>query len=380
MAALALNFAATLAVTHHVSPAGSDGNAGDAEHPWRTLARASRATYADGDSLLLQRNSTWIDDPLTIASAHGMTVGAWGDATLPRPLLQFGRPVSGSTVCALFSAVDRLTIDSLHVSGCSEGIALVGAAKNATSVTMTNNYFRDIRTPFLAYTPPNPDWASAISLRSGHFVNLTIRNNIAVRVDQFFSSRAFADGMRLLANTVQQCSGNCYSLGSGVGISMRDSVMLRDMSTRLFLYGTTDVIVGGLKGNNELVNNDFNARGEYQGGPDGCAFDFETAATGFVVSGNTFYRSWGAGIMIFGHDTTSQGIAITDNTFAYDGCVQNRGDRGGLAVMCPGGHRPSGVVSGNSFYTKSSPDCDGVPAIYVNPSVKGCGDNLTMVK
>ena len=70
------------------------------------------------------------------------------------------------------------------------------------------------------------------------------------------------------------------------------------------MYGTTDIIVGGLKGTgNKVINTDFNARGEYQGGPDGCAFDFETGATGFEITGNYFYRSWGAGIMIFGEKT-----------------------------------------------------------------------------
>ena len=52
--------------------------------------------------------------------------------------------------------------------------------------------------------------------------------------------------------------------------------------------------MGSLSGDNRMVNNDFNARGEYTGGPDGCAFDFETAATGFLIANNTFYRSSGA--------------------------------------------------------------------------------------
>jgi hypothetical protein len=75
-------------------------------------------------------------------------------------------------------------------------------------------------------------------------------------------------------------------------VAFPGSVFLRDMSTRLFMYGTTDIIVGGLKGTgNKVINTDFNARGEYQGGPDGCAFDFETGATGFEITGNYFYRS-----------------------------------------------------------------------------------------
>ena len=35
---------------------------------------------------------------------------------------------------------------------------------------------------------------------------------------------------------------------------------------------------------------DFNTRGEYEGGPDGCAIDFETSATGFQIVENTIYR------------------------------------------------------------------------------------------
>lgn len=85
------------------------------------------------------------------------------------------------------------------------------------------------------------------------------------------------------------------------------SVFLRDTPEKLFLYGTTDVIIGTVNGNNSIVNTDFNTRGEYPAGPDGCAVDFETSASGFLVKGNTFYRSWGAGIMVFGHGTTSHG-------------------------------------------------------------------------
>eukprot|EP01050_Picozoa_sp_SAG11_P038473 SAG11_NODE_15723_length_568_cov_0.974414_1_plen_93_part_10 len=91
--------------------------------------------------------------------------------------------------------------------------------------------------------------------------------------------------------------------------------MLRDVPERLFLFGTTDVIVAGLSGHNSLLHNDFVERGEYPGGPDGCAFDFEGAAEGFVIRGNTFARSWGSAIMILGHGNTSSGLTIDTNTF-----------------------------------------------------------------
>lgn len=154
---------------------------------------------------------------------------------------------------------------------------------------------------------------------------------------------------------------------------MRNSVFLRDTPPDLFMYGTTDVIVGTVTGDNSIEDTDFNQRGEFEGGPDGCAVDFETSATGFTVSGCTFFRSFGGGIMIFGHATTSHGLVFADNRFVFAGCIQIRNDRAGIAVMCPGGNRPDGAIVNNTFVT-----CPGVPAIFVNPAVKGCGSNMTI--
>lgn len=360
---------------YYVSPSGSDTAAGtSASTSWLTLARASVHAFMPGDALMLSRNSTWIDDPLVVGNAKGLTVGAFGDESLPLPLLQMGRSVAAQTTCASFIGANHLLVQNLQISGCSHGVVVEAPPNvNASDVVIEGCFFRDIKTPFLQYSPGLPQWAPAIQVNGGHFSNLTIRHNIADRVDVFFDSKAFLNGLHLNGNTVQQCGGNCYALGRGVGILMENSVLLRDMSDRLFMYGTTDIIVGGLQGYNQVLNNDFNTRGEYQGGPDGCAFDFETSATGFLIQGNTFYRSWGAGIMVFGHDSTSHDIKIIENTFAYAGCVQNRDDQGGVAVMCPSGNRPSGQLTSNTFLT-----CPGTPAIFVNPHVPGCADNLTM--
>ena len=60
---------------------------------------------------------------------------------------------------------------------------------------------------------------------------------------------------------------------------------------------------------------DFNTRGEFQAAPDGCAVDFETSATGFSILDCTFYRSWGAALMVFGHDTTSHDFLVSGMRF-----------------------------------------------------------------
>jgi hypothetical protein len=60
-----------------------------------------------------------------------------------------------------------------------------------------------------------------------------------------------------------QCGYNCIGLG-GTNMRFSNSVFLRDTSTRIFLYGTTDVIVGTVTGVNVVENVDFVQRGEYE--------------------------------------------------------------------------------------------------------------------
>ena len=305
--------------TYYVSPEGSDTNDGKSENkPWLTLSsletqQAFASVVSESVTILIRRNATYVNDPLrlNVENIHGSVfLGAYGDPSLPRPLLIQGRGLNVlKMACVTVSGISSfgVEVDNLYLSGCAQGLVLqASAAAVAKNVRVSNSIFSDIRTPLLRYTPPNPAWANAIKVASGNFQNLTIVNNVASRIDVFFSSTAYINTMHLNGNTVQQCNGNCYSFGQGIGLTMENSVLLRDMSTRLFMYGTTDVIIGGLRGDNQLINNDFNQRGEYQGGPDGCAFDFETSADGFLVSGNIFSRSWGAGIMIFGHDVLVQ--------------------------------------------------------------------------
>lgn len=146
--------------------------------------------------------------------------------------------------------------------------------------------------------------------------NVTVANSIGLRLDVFYSSTGVAiNGLDLAGNTVAKCGGNCISMGA-TNMRLRDSVFLRDTPDQLFLYGTTDVIIGTVSGDNSITDCDFNARGEYMGGPDGCAVDFETSASGFTISGCTFSRSFGAGIMVFGHATTSHGLVLSNKCVA----------------------------------------------------------------
>jgi len=98
--------------------------------------------------------------------------------------------------------------------------------------------------------------------------------------------------------------------------------------------------------------------------------DFETSATGFSVIGCTFSHSYGAGIMVFGHDTTSHNLLIADNLFQETGCTQPRDDRGGISFVCPNNQKPSATVANNKFWT-----CVNSEAMH--DRIPGCSDDVT---
>jgi hypothetical protein len=143
------------------------------------------------------------------------------------------------------------------------------------------------------------------------------------------------------------------------------NVFLRNTPSALFVAGTTDIIMGTLDATCRIAGNEIGWRGEYEpGGPDGCAIDFETQADGVHVTGNYIHNSYGSGIMVLGHSTTSTNLVIAGNTMLFNGCNQTDADHGGIAFM----HLNStGMVANNTFAT-----CDGTPLFY--QSVAGALD------
>eukprot|EP00040_Diaphanoeca_grandis_P026108 m.145642 g.145642 ORF g.145642 m.145642 type:complete len:636 (-) comp30448_c5_seq1:263-2170(-) len=369
---------------YYISADGDDDAIGTSPaHAWRTLAKASTIGGVAGVSLLLERGSVWVGETLKIAFLQNATVSAYGNTTQPRPAI-FGKSRSTApdytyrwnkpNPCATFINPTGTTVSDIHFAFCDGGILVDFLADQSTvhgDNTVERCSFADIREAYGDFTSAAPAWAYAVTV-SGDNVNFAVRNCIGMRLDAFFSGNAQTNGLVLDSNTVIRCGGNCVSMSSA-NMHLTNSVFLRDTPEMLFLYGTTDVIIGTVDGNNSIENTDFNSRGEYEAGPDGCSVDFETSASGFVVKGNTFYRSWGAGVMIFGHASTSHGLSFTENNFLYSGCVQPRADQAALALMCPAGNVPSGDVSNNNFI-----NCPGVESIYVNPAVKGCAANITM--
>jgi hypothetical protein len=73
--------------------------------------------------------------------------------------------------------------------------------------------------------------------------DIVIENNIALRVDTFFSNNLLVNGAQIRSNTVNQCGNNCVTMAWATRMVLEGNVFLRDQPEKLFLYGTTDVMV-----------------------------------------------------------------------------------------------------------------------------------------
>ncbi len=120
------------ASTYYIdSVTGNDSNNG-AALPWKTIARANKASYNPGDQLLLNRGAVWYET-LTLqssgTSAAPITVGAYG--TGPAPLLD----EQGVRWPAVNLTGVSLTVDGLAMQNASNVTVYV---HNSSNVTVQN--------------------------------------------------------------------------------------------------------------------------------------------------------------------------------------------------------------------------------------------------
>ena len=280
------------ATTYYLSSiSGDDGFRGtDPSQPWKSLAKLQSVKLVQGDSVMLERGAVWVDETLVVDGLNQGTLGAYGSDVLPRPAIWRSRSAvldphatiaAAESLCVVCYDATDAVITGLHLAGCFRGLDIYYTKPGGRNLMLRNNSFADIKVPFGAIEPSLGVWGKAITVsgtQQNKFSNLTVTNNIAIRVDVFVDIQNSVDGLYLDANTVARCGGNCVFLGAS-NMHLSRSVFLRDTPEQLFLYGTTDVIIGTVDGNNSITDTDFNTRGEYQAGPDGCAVDFETSAS-----------------------------------------------------------------------------------------------------
>jgi hypothetical protein len=355
---------------------GNDASSGTSStSPWRTLGRAASATLLPGDSVLLRMGDSWsINTSWSFAGLNGtaaapITFAAYADATSSpnRPLVARSADVPAAGPTLRFWQSSGLVIDGLEIFGGENAIAfLFDVPATVPHATFSNLYVADCLFRNITGLVPNATsgswWGNAIAIAAAHagvtVTNATIVNTVTIDSDTMYGNfvpwepgnwtRALVSGLTMAGNTLERVSFNSVFLDTTDHVSLTRNVFRRNTPDQLFLYGTTDIILGTLDATNTFVDNEIFLRGEYPNGPDGCAIDLETSATGVLFSQNYIAHSTGAGIMVFGHQTTSQDISILNNTFIADGCVQTRGDKGGIGFLHEGS---SGRVNGNVFTT-----------------------------
>lgn len=379
-------FAALAAVgeaytTYYVSSSNtlaSDSNPGTSPAlPWRTLERVQLVAPSLGpnDAVLLRAgdafniSDSWYLSGMWGAPGSEVVISAYVDdgAGVDRPRIWRAEPPAHGPVITVDNSSSVL-ISGLEIAGGENGIAFTYDVPGPyQDIAVTDCYLHDIRTT----VAPNASvisssFAIGIGARLGGVVvrNVTVANNIIANCDAAYYNglpyagftRAYVAGASIRGNLLQSVAFNSIFVDTTEGVSIAGNVMLHDTPDTLFLYGTTDIILGTLNASTSIVGNEIGWRGEYPNGPDGCSIDFETQSTGVQVRGNYIHHSYGAGIMVMGHTTTSTELLFEGNIMLYNGCNQTREDRGGISFL----HlNSSGTITGNTFAT-----CPDVPLFY----------------
>ena len=371
------------------NPAASDGNPGTSPSlPWRTLEAAVKVapTLSGGDQILLRggdtfnQTSAWYLEGMRGSASQPVRIGAYFDdgSTVDRPrILRVDATPAGPTLTIADSSGVEVT--GLEIVGGENGIAFSFSPPPGAPSPVAYDWFNvsdcwihGVRQVGFNSSVSSASAAVALAANVNGSTAVATRvrlsNNIFTECDKAYSTsfpypgwkRIYVSQVTLQSNFLSGVRFNSIFLDTTDHVLLQGNVMLHDKPDLLFLFGTTDVIIGSLNASDSLVGNEIGWRGEYTGqpedGPDGCAIDFETAADGMTVRDNFIHHSWGAGIMVLGHSTTSTNLQIRDNIMLYNGCNQTRDDRGGMSFLHP---NSSGVISGNVMAT-----CPGTPLLY----------------
>lgn len=360
---------------------GSDSNPGTKDLPIQSLGRASQWLNDNHAKMsecqvLLERGSLWVGETLELRNISDVIVTAYGSGELAPTIAHSPSILANWSVGIAAFSVYNVSIAGLQFVGSTAGIIFyydepsnVTQQQRQGQLLVHHCVFRDIRGPDQAYptNPGNPGGGVAVAVvtdavrapgvRNASVSNITLRNNVALRVDSLWNQiwhdrmRSWLANVNLDGNTAAQCGFNCVGFLIGQYFVLQNSVFMDHSSYRFSPYGVTDLIIGSLDDTSAVINNDFTGRGVFPGEADGCAIDFETVANGTLVANNTFAHNWGAGVNVYGaHGAGCVNLRFLHNVFIKNGCRTTRADRGGIEYNhCPKAQLPTGVIVGNTF-------------------------------
>jgi Concanavalin A-like lectin/glucanases superfamily/Chitobiase/beta-hexosaminidase C-terminal domain/Right handed beta helix region len=320
---------ATAQKTYHVSQScGNDGYDGrattwDGKHgPWKTLVRASAATYQAGDKLLLKCGDGW-QETLTLhgngSTGNPVTVASYD--TGERPAIR--RSTGNRTACVILDKVSGYRISDLEMSFAQNAIRIAADSRVTTALgdyRIENCFLHDIANP----TFPDPaknegrahndyrnmGWAIFVdgyeSPGPVHLKNLTVRNCIGLHTQGFFMpmGRVSLEDISFDGNTIAHNSFNSVYQIAAKRFNILNSVFVYSYPWEFHPNGSTQVLAGGVSGDmtvrNEVRNNEFGWAGDYPGCPDGCAYDFEGSTSGVTFQNNFVHDTFGEAVLFMG--------------------------------------------------------------------------------
>lgn len=317
------------------------------------------------DTVALRCSDAFVlNETVTFTHFQDITIGSYGCAgqTVDRPkIYRPNGPNSGPVL--QFNNASGFTLTGLEIAGAEIGLSFFFQGpppQRYDGFTITDCYFHDIRG--VNGTNHTSDWWGAAIVFAAEYAGftasgITVANNLFNDSDTAYrnqltdvplTTRAYVDGLRFANNTLTGMSFNTLFLDTTTNVTVSGNVFMNNTPSTLFFAGTTDIILGTVNSSVVIEGNEIGRRGEYPGGPDGCAIDFETNANGTVVRGNYIHRSWGAGIMVLGHQTPNTNLLIEGNVMLYNGCNQTLSDHGGMAFLHA---NATGTIQSNVFAT-----------------------------
>jgi hypothetical protein len=145
-----------LSTSYYVSSsAGNDTHDGkgpvwDGTHgPWQTIAKVEGVSFAPGDSILFKRGDAWrelLKHPCSGTAAGRITYGAYGDASLPKPLL-LGSVDRSDPAYWVYTGSDNIWYSSNVDQVTTSGSELLS---NPSFDSNTSNWYRQTNSPAAA--------------------------------------------------------------------------------------------------------------------------------------------------------------------------------------------------------------------------------------
>jgi hypothetical protein len=118
---------------------GNDANAGNGQSTaaWRTIAKVNGHSFANGDSILLQRGCTWAE--ALVVPRSGLHFGNYGSGA--KPMLNYATPRGFD-----FNGKDSITVDGIDQTGADRGFDFENTIGThvvyVTNCTLRNNPLR----------------------------------------------------------------------------------------------------------------------------------------------------------------------------------------------------------------------------------------------